>query len=325
MDAWVCVSCGGEQPKVVLADEKRAERTTVKAADTENAISAGSRVLVQSAQSRLKGTVRKLRTNGNKDEVEYLIHFDGNKMSTTTWTPSAQIRSLIIDEGKQVTNSDEEEEGRIQAFEQPKHTSTTAAARSQFDSQSSEEKMPSADSEAASSRAYGNDRHKEDEIWIDSQVSRQSPLEFEPKKRSSFNQEADTASTKKRSKTPIRFEKIEEVDPDMIEFSSSGRIEKRRIDHDHKPISVGSLVRVADRSAISGPTRQGGVAKVMGRRGSLEEGNLVYDVRYMVVNGREFDVSWIYVVPDEAFEDSQSRSPAGGSRRSRSKRVAKEL
>jgi len=321
MDAWVCVSCGGEQPKVVLAKERREEQTAVKVADTENYISAGSRVLVQCAQSRFKGTVRKHRTNGIKNGVEYLIHFDGNKMRTMTWTPSIQIHSLVTDEGKQVTNRDEEEECRIQAFEQPKVTSTTAAARIQFDSQGSEEKMPSTDSEVASSRGYGKNLHKEDEIGIDSQVSGQSPPELEPKKK----HEADTASKKKRSKTPIRFEKIEEVDPDMIEFSCSGRIEKRRIDRDHKTISVGSLVRVADRSAISGPTRQGGVAKVTGRRGSLAEGNLVYDVRYMVVNGRESDVSWTYVVLDEAFEDSQSHSRAGGSRRSRSKRVEKDL
>lgn len=268
MKTWTCVSCGGAQPRP-LQPEAREQGERIEAEDDESEASftIGSRVLVECAGSLYKGTVRRVRKKDFK--MEYLIHIDGNRKSTTNWTPSAQIQSLIIDEEKE-------------------------------DVQLNKQKL----------------------LEADSQETEEPPHEHETMK--SVDAKEHAASKKKKEKRskpkPICFETIEEIDPEVIEFSCTGKIERRRIDRDHSPISAGTLVRVADRSATSGPTRQGGVAKVMGRRGSLAERNLVYDVRYMVLNGREFDVSWQYVVPDESFEDSQSRAPTSGARRSRSTR-----
>ena len=319
MQSWICVSCGGEQPKLVHAGGEGKELTTNtdRDVDKEAVISIGSRVLVHCAQALYKGTVRKIRTSGSNSEEEYLIHFDGNRNSTTNWTPSTQIHSHISDEGVSSVNDDL---ARIQ--EQPKQFFTATACQSHSYYQDSEDLNRMTDSESDFLQGCGKEVHKQNAKEMDSKGKTHPPPESELKKRNTDVKKVDSSPNhrKKRKKAALTcFETVEEIDPDLIEFSCSGRIEKRRIDFDHKPIPVGSLVRVADRSATS-PTKQGGVAKVMGRRGSLAERNLVYDVRYMVVNGREFDVSWQFVVPDAAFEDCQSSSPLGGSRRSRSNR-----
>ena len=133
---------------------------------------------------------------------------------------------------------------------------------------------------------------------------------------------AKAQSKPKPFKKPI-FETIEEIDEDIIEFKDCGKIERRRIDWDHTPISVGSLVRVADRSAgTNSGNKLGGVAKVMGRRGSRSENNLVYDVRYVIGANREFDVSWRYVVLNSAF-DSACSGDGGDNGRSSSRRSRK--
>ena len=121
-----------------------------------------------------------------------------------------------------------------------------------------------------------------------------------------------------------RFETVEEIDENIVEFKDCGKIERRQIDWDHTPISVGSLVRVADRSAgASAGNKLGGIAKVMGRRGNRADNNLVYDVRYVIGGTREFDVSWTYVVLNSVFDsagggDDVRSNGRGGSRRSRS-------
>lgn len=130
---------------------------------------------------------------------------------------------------------------------------------------------------------------------------------------------AEAQSKAKPSNKPV-FETIEEIDEDIIEFKDCGKIERRRIDWDHTPISVGSLVRVADRSAgANGGNKLGGVAKVMGRRGSRAENNLIYDLRYVIGANREFDVSWRYVVLNSAF-DSIGSGDGGDNGRSSSRR-----
>ena len=134
--------------------------------------------------------------------------------------------------------------------------------------------------------------------------------------------EAKAQNKPKPPKKPI-FETIEEIDEDIIEFKDCGKIERRRIDWDHTPISVGSLVRVADRSAgTNGGNKLGGVAKVMGRRGTRSENNLVYDLRYVIGANREFDVSWRYVVPNSAF-DSTGSGDGGDNGRNSSRRSRK--
>ena len=111
----------------------------------------------------------------------------------------------------------------------------------------------------------------------------------------------------KRKHKHIAFETYEEVDDDLIEFSSpSGKLVKRRIDHDHKPIPVGILVRVASRT-FPGSNKQGGIGQVKGSRGTMETNDLVYDVKY-VLSGRECDIPCKYVVLNEAFDDCQSSS-----------------
>ena len=133
---------------------------------------------------------------------------------------------------------------------------------------------------------------------------------------------AKVQSKPKPSNKPI-FETIEEIDEDIIEFKDCGKIERRRIDWDHTPISVGSLVRVADRSAgTNSANKLGGVAKVMGRRGSRSENNLVYDLRYVIGANREFDVSWRYVVLNSDF-DSAGSGDGGDNGRSSSRRSRK--
>jgi len=136
---------------------------------------------------------------------------------------------------------------------------------------------------------------------------------------SNGNPNAEEQTKSLPPKKPV-FETIEEIDEDIIEFKDCGKIERRRIDWDHMPISVGSLVRVADRSAgANGGNKLGGVAKVIGRRGCRSENNLVYDLHYVIGGHREFDVSWRYVVLNSSFSDGDGGGDGrGGSRRSRS-------
>lgn len=152
------------------------------------------------------------------------------------------------------------------------------------------------------------------------------PLALEPTDTTGAAFTQTKAKEQKKAKPANKpvFETVEEIDENLVEFKDCGKIERRQIDWDHTPISVGSLVRVADRSAgANGGNKLGGIAKVMGRRGSRADNNLVYDVRYVIGGNREFDVSWGYVVLNSAFDsagggDDVRSNGRGGSRRSRS-------
>ena len=157
-------------------------------------------------------------------------------------------------------------------------------------------------------------------------VGGDQPLALEPTDTTSAPVTQTKAKEQKKpkpAKKPV-FETVEEIDENLVEFKDCGKIERRQIDWDHTPISVGSLVRVADRSAgAKAGNKLGGIAKVMGRRGSRADNNLVYDVHYVIGGNREFDVSWGYVVLNSAFDSAGSGDDVrsngrGGSRRSRS-------
>ena len=111
---------------------------------------------------------------------------------------------------------------------------------------------------------------------------------------------ATPAAKKRKAKTTTkRFETYEDV-TDLIEFpNADGSVERREIDFDHKPIPVGSLVRVAKRT-FPGSNKYGGVGKVTARNGAREDNNLTYDVVY-VLGGVEKDIHYAYVVLDGAF------------------------
>ena len=91
-----------------------------------------------------------------------------------------------------------------------------------------------------------------------------------------------------------------EVDEDKVEFRmGDGETVYRRIDLNHKPIEIGSLVRVAYRS---GSRKEGGLGKVKARRGSVTGLDLQYDVTY-VMGGRESKIEYRFVVLEERFNE----------------------
>ena len=117
---------------------------------------------------------------------------------------------------------------------------------------------------------------------------------------------ATSVARKRTAKTTNRFEAYEDV-TDMIEFPCpDGRtFERREIDFDHKPIPVGSLVRVAKRT-FPGCNKLGGVGKIAARNGTRENNDLTYDVAY-VLGGAETGIHYAYVVLDGAFGTTTPR------------------